>query len=82
MSIHQERATVIAYFKGYNKYKKNLSKADKKTLNAVYNEYLAGLREDAATTKERRINNVKFSLKGINEWVFNSLYIYFYEKQT
>ena len=73
---------VIAYFKGYNKYTKNLSKADKKTLNAVYNEYLAGLREDAATTKERRINNVKFSLKGINEWVFNSLYIYFYEKQT
>lgn len=37
---------IIAYFKGYNKYTKNLSKADKKTLNAVYNEYLNALKEE------------------------------------
>ena len=54
---------VIAYFKGYNKYTKNLSKADKKTLNAVYNEYLNALKEEKS---EKTTDGEKYSLIGKN----------------
>lgn len=52
---------VIAYFKGYNKYTKNLSKADKKTLNGVYNEYLNALKEEKG--EKRKISSTMYDLK-------------------
>lgn len=52
---------IIAYFKGYNKYTKNLSKADKKALNFVYNEYLNALKEEKS--EKRRITSTMYDLK-------------------
>lgn len=53
---------VIAYFKGYNKYTKNLSKADKKTLNGVYNEYLNALKEEKSERKTIGNREVMYDL--------------------
>lgn len=55
-----------AFFKGYNKYSKNLPKSEKKAINKVYNEFLDAMKE-SATAKEGVSNNVKFSLKGVNK---------------
>lgn len=42
---------LVAFFKGYNKYSKNLSKSEKKAINKVYNEFLDAMKE-TATAKE------------------------------
>lgn len=49
---------LTAFFKGYNKYSKNLPKSEKKAINKVYNEFLDAMKETA--TEKEGVENYSF----------------------